>query len=270
MVPRAVLMKSGLVSLNTARQVNTAHPKITINSARPMSNLSKTSHSTVKRPINKNTTFKNRNFNQRVNTVKDKNVNTVRPKAVVNAANPKAIVNAARPKAVVNAIKGNNVNAVKASACEDLKTMTKVCRPYYEEIDGRYVAFAENPKGGKITRKCIIKTGDGWFGDGDDVVVRVRSGDRWVVCDSFRRSDDGIVVAMGVDIVSTMRMAARLEVRDPVDRVYGEAFGTLSENPRPGKSWRLRWCAGMYGRKKITVVEKKKKLAVGVGVGGGQ
>ncbi|GKC56308.1 hypothetical protein Tco_1083906, partial [Tanacetum coccineum] len=144
MVPRGVLMKSGLVSLNTARQVNTAHPKITINSARPMSNLSKTSHSTVKRPINKNTTFKNRNFNQRVNTVKDKNVNIVRPKAVVNAANPKAIVNAARPKAVVNAanpkaivnaarpkavvnaIKGNNVNVVKASACWVWKPKTKV------------------------------------------------------------------------------------------------------------------------------------------------
>ncbi|GJU66974.1 hypothetical protein Tco_1253233 [Tanacetum coccineum] len=36
MVPRAVLMKSSLVSLNTARQVNTAHQKITMNSARQM------------------------------------------------------------------------------------------------------------------------------------------------------------------------------------------------------------------------------------------
>ncbi|GJX16005.1 hypothetical protein Tco_0216837 [Tanacetum coccineum] len=66
MVPRAVLMKSSLVS------VNTAHSKTTVNAARLI------------------------NFNQRVNTVKDKNVN------------------AARPKAVVNALKGNNVNAVKA------------------------------------------------------------------------------------------------------------------------------------------------------------
>ncbi|GJR89158.1 hypothetical protein Tco_0213169 [Tanacetum coccineum] len=84
MVPRAVLMKSGLVSVNTARQVNA---------------------------------FKNSNFNQRVNTVKDKNVNTVRPKAVVNAA---------RPKVVVNAVKGNNVNVVKASACWVWKPKTKV------------------------------------------------------------------------------------------------------------------------------------------------
>ncbi|GJT83098.1 hypothetical protein Tco_1057440 [Tanacetum coccineum] len=56
MVPRAILMKSGLVSINTARQnisktailvntarqVNTAHSKTTVNAARPMSYLSKT------------------------------------------------------------------------------------------------------------------------------------------------------------------------------------------------------------------------------------
>ncbi|GJV96588.1 hypothetical protein Tco_1548165 [Tanacetum coccineum] len=36
MVPRAVLMKTGLRSLNTARPVNTAHPKTKVNNARPM------------------------------------------------------------------------------------------------------------------------------------------------------------------------------------------------------------------------------------------
>ncbi|GJT56816.1 putative ribonuclease H-like domain-containing protein [Tanacetum coccineum] len=137
MVPRAVLIKYGLVSVNTARQniskvavlvntarqVNAAHSKTTVNVARPMSYLSKKAHSTVKRPIHKNTTFKNSNFNQKVNTVKDKNVNIVKPKVVVNAARPKAVV-----------------NAVKASA-------------YYEEIDGGYVPFVGNPKGGKITIK---------------------------------------------------------------------------------------------------------------------
>ncbi|GKD25073.1 hypothetical protein Tco_1231287, partial [Tanacetum coccineum] len=64
---------------------------------------------TVKQgPINKNTSLKNSNFNHRVNTVKDKNVNATRPKVVVNDV---------RPKAVLNAVKGNQVNAVKASAC---------------------------------------------------------------------------------------------------------------------------------------------------------
>ncbi|GJR87536.1 hypothetical protein Tco_0211547 [Tanacetum coccineum] len=191
-------MKSGLVSVNTARQVNVAHTKTTVNAAKPMSYLSKTAHLTVKGSIHKNTTFKNSNFNQKVNTVKDKNANTVRPKAVVNVVKPKAIVNAARPKEVVNVVKGNNVNVVKASACWVWKPKTKVldhvskhnsasitlkkfdygnlqmdlqdqgvidsgCSRHmtgnmsyltdYEEIDGGYVAFGGNPKGGKITRK---------------------------------------------------------------------------------------------------------------------
>ncbi|GJR69069.1 ribonuclease H-like domain-containing protein [Tanacetum coccineum] len=108
LVPRAVLIKFGLVSVNTARQVNAAHSKTIVNAARPMSYLSKTAHSTVKRPIHKNTTFKNSNIDQRVNTVSGKKFNT------------------ARPKAVVNVVKGNNFNAVKASACWVWKPKTKV------------------------------------------------------------------------------------------------------------------------------------------------
>ncbi|GKF65497.1 hypothetical protein Tco_0192014 [Tanacetum coccineum] len=108
MVPRTVLMKSGLVSVNTARQVNYAHSKTTVNVARPMSYLSKTSHSTIKRPIHKNKAFKNSNINQRVNTAWDKKINT------------------ARPKAIVNAVKGNSFNAVKASACWFWKRKHKV------------------------------------------------------------------------------------------------------------------------------------------------
>ncbi|GJT20855.1 hypothetical protein Tco_0890792 [Tanacetum coccineum] len=100
MVPKTVLMKSGLVLVNTARPVNTAQPKTTVNSARPMTNVFNKAHSTVRRPINNKTSTKNSNFNQRVNTVKDKNVNTARLKAVVNTA---------RPKAVLNDVKGNKI-----------------------------------------------------------------------------------------------------------------------------------------------------------------
>ncbi|GJU74765.1 putative ribonuclease H-like domain-containing protein [Tanacetum coccineum] len=177
LVPRAVLMKSGLVSVNTARQVNAAHSKTTVNAARPMSYLSKIAHSTVKRPIHKNTSFKNSNFNQRVNTVKDKKFNT------------------ARPKAVVNDVKGNNFNAVKASPCWVWKPKHKVldhgnpqmdlqdqgvidsgCSRYmignmsyltnYEKIDGEYVAFGGNPKGGKITGKDHLGKFDGKADEG--------------------------------------------------------------------------------------------------------
>ncbi|GKC64139.1 hypothetical protein Tco_1096737 [Tanacetum coccineum] len=95
MVPKVVLMRSGLVLLTTARPVNTAQPRTTVNSARPMKNVFK-AHSTVRRPINNKTATKNSNFNQKV-----------------NIARPKAVVNVARPKAVVNAIKGNRAIHIK-------------------------------------------------------------------------------------------------------------------------------------------------------------
>ncbi|GKE07892.1 hypothetical protein Tco_1411443, partial [Tanacetum coccineum] len=85
---------------------------------------------------------------------------------------PKSLVNAVRPKAVVNAAKGNNVNAVKASACwiQDKGVIDSGCSRHmtgnmsyltgYNEIDGGYVAFGRNPKGGKITRKAEYGLGN--------------------------------------------------------------------------------------------------------------
>ncbi|GJX22900.1 putative ribonuclease H-like domain-containing protein [Tanacetum coccineum] len=168
MVSREVLMKSGLVSIDTARQVNTAHTKTTVNGASSMSNLSKIAHSTVKRPTNKNTTFKNSNFNQRVNTIRGNNVNTARPKAVVNAVkgNHVNVVKASKIKVIDHVSKHNNASITlkkfdyidaqgrskSMMAWEELSYLTD-----YEEIDGGYVAFGGNPKGGKIIRKCTIK-----------------------------------------------------------------------------------------------------------------
>ncbi|GKA21109.1 ribonuclease H-like domain-containing protein [Tanacetum coccineum] len=162
MVPKAVLMRYGLVSITTARPVNTAQPRITVNSAKPMTNVFNKAHLTVRRPINNKTTTKNSNFNKRVNTVSGKNVNAARPKAVVNAA---------RPKVVLNVVKGNQVNAVKASTCwvwkpktkgtpqqdlEDKGVIDSGCSRHmignmsyltdFEEIDGGYVAFGVQEK----------------------------------------------------------------------------------------------------------------------------
>ncbi|GKC49119.1 hypothetical protein Tco_1071864 [Tanacetum coccineum] len=44
----------------------------------------------------------------------------------VNTARPKAVVNDVRPKAILNAVKGNQVNAIKASSCWVWKPKTKV------------------------------------------------------------------------------------------------------------------------------------------------
>ncbi|GJZ04226.1 hypothetical protein Tco_0537501 [Tanacetum coccineum] len=101
MVPRAVLIKYGLVSLNTARQVNIAHPKITMNSDRPMTNLSKSAHST---------------------------------------GNPQMDL---QDKGVID------------SGCSRHMTGNMSYLTDYEEIDGGYVAFGGNPKGGKITGREV-------------------------------------------------------------------------------------------------------------------
>ncbi|GJU84996.1 ribonuclease H-like domain-containing protein [Tanacetum coccineum] len=126
MAPRAVLIKTGLRPLNTARPVNTAHSKTTVYNARPM-------------PFN---------------TAKGK-LYTARPKAV-NTARPNTIV--------VNAIKANQVNAVKASGhpqIEDQGYVDSGCSRHmtgnmsylsdFKEFDGGYVTFGGGAKGGRIT-----------------------------------------------------------------------------------------------------------------------
>ncbi|GJX31640.1 putative ribonuclease H-like domain-containing protein [Tanacetum coccineum] len=158
MVPRIVLTRSGPISLNTVRPVNTVQPKSAVNNAGPMKNVINNAYSTAIRPFNKITGANNSNFTKNVNIVKGTRVNT------------------ARPKAVLSVVKKNKENAVKASACwgnpqQDLKDKGVIdsgCSRYmtgnisyltdYEEINGGFVSFGGNSKGRKITGKGKIRT----------------------------------------------------------------------------------------------------------------
>ncbi|GKA70401.1 putative ribonuclease H-like domain-containing protein [Tanacetum coccineum] len=146
-VPRAVLMKTGLRPLNTARPVNTAHPKTTVYSARPMSRFSKSAQSTVKRPYQIRTTLTNKNFSQKVNTAKGK-FYTARPNS-----------------AVVNAVRANQGHPQKEdqgyvdSGCSRHMTGNMSYLSDFKEFDGGYVTFRGGAKGGKITGKGTLKTG---------------------------------------------------------------------------------------------------------------
>ncbi|GJX15973.1 putative ribonuclease H-like domain-containing protein [Tanacetum coccineum] len=222
MVSRTVLTRSGPISLNAARPVNTVQPRTTVNNAGPMKNVINNAYSTARRPFNKITSANNSNFNKRVNNVDDKNVSAARPNAVVNTA---------RPKAVLSAVMENKGNAVKASACwvsrpkhkvldrvsrnngasmsfkrfnyvdaqgrsksgnlqQDLKdkgvidsgcsrhmTGNKSYLIDYEEIDGGFVAFGGNSKGGKITRKDFKLT------DESHVLLKVPRKDNMYIVD---------------------------------------------------------------------------------------
>ncbi|GKD71712.1 ribonuclease H-like domain-containing protein [Tanacetum coccineum] len=184
-VPRAVLMKSSLkllntarqnssraaVSVNTARPINTAYPRPTVNSAKTTLNVFNRAHSHVIRPFNKFTTNKNSNFNEKVNNVRE-NVTTVRTKAVVsdnkgNKANAIQVCNGLGPQESLNFlqfVQGNphlelQEKGVIDSGCSRHMTGNKSYLSDYEEIDGGFVAFGGNAEGGKITRKGKIKTG---------------------------------------------------------------------------------------------------------------
>ncbi|GJR63012.1 ribonuclease H-like domain-containing protein [Tanacetum coccineum] len=153
-VSKAVLMKSGLktlntvgqnssreaVSVNTARPINTAYSRPTVNSAKQVSNVFKRAHSHVKRPFNKFTTNKNSNFNEKVNIVKG-NVTTAGPKAVGNRQQE---------------LKNKRVIDI---GCSRHMTRNKSYLSDYEDINGGFVAFGGNSKGGKITGKGKIRTG---------------------------------------------------------------------------------------------------------------
>ncbi|GKE81183.1 hypothetical protein Tco_1551183, partial [Tanacetum coccineum] len=116
MVPRIVLMKTGLKPFNTARTVNTPHPKSTVFSAKPMSCFPKTAQSTIRRPFKSKTTLSNKRFTHKVNTAKAQAVNTARSQAV-NTARPKTVKTVRPNYAVVNAVRVNQANTIKASAC---------------------------------------------------------------------------------------------------------------------------------------------------------
>ncbi|GJU50310.1 hypothetical protein Tco_1219865 [Tanacetum coccineum] len=168
MVPRAVLMKTGLRSLNTARPVNTAHPKTTIYSARPMSCFSKSTQSTVKRPYQIRTSLTNKNFSQKVNTAKGK-FYTARPKAV----------NTARPNsAVVNAVRANQSHLQK----EDQGYVDSGCSRHmignmsylsdFKEFDGGYMCDKKNNVLFTDTR-CFVLSPDFKLADESQVLLKV-------------------------------------------------------------------------------------------------
>ncbi|GKB00065.1 putative ribonuclease H-like domain-containing protein [Tanacetum coccineum] len=153
-VPKAVLIKSGLKILNTTRQ-NSSKAAVSVNTARSINNA-------YLRPT----------------------VNYAKPALNGN-------VTTVEPKVVVSDSKGNEANVVKASACwvwrPKQKVLDHVSRHNgasmnfkrfdyidaqgrskhmtrnisylsdYEEINGGYVAFGGDPKGGKINGKGKIR-----------------------------------------------------------------------------------------------------------------
>ncbi|GJR15316.1 hypothetical protein Tco_0797968 [Tanacetum coccineum] len=192
MAPRAVLMKTGLKSVNTARPVNTvrsvntgrpfstarsfntvrpsytAHPKSTIHCARPRTYFQNQAQSTVHRPFYKRTTLTKRCFNQRFNTGRPfrSTVNTVRARGF-NAVKPSAcwVWRPIKPNGASLSNSQLNDKGFVDSGCSRHMTGNIAHLSDFKDFDGGYVTFGGGAYRGRITGKGTIKTDNLDFDD---------------------------------------------------------------------------------------------------------
>nr|GEW51070.1 chloramphenicol acetyltransferase-like domain-containing protein [Tanacetum cinerariifolium] len=129
-VPTAVLTQSKLVLINVVRPVSTAIPKINVTRPRQDKPIVTKPKSPPIRHINRSPSQKASNFPPKVTAVQ-----------------------APRDKGVID------------SGCSRHITGNMSYLSDFEDLNGGYVAFGGNPKGGKISRKGKIKTGKLDFDD---------------------------------------------------------------------------------------------------------
>nr|GEV79573.1 ribonuclease H-like domain-containing protein [Tanacetum cinerariifolium] len=153
-VPTTVLTRSRLVLLNDARPVNTAVSQTKLQPQRPATHGVNKAHSPIRRPINLRPSPQASDFHQKVTTAK------------APQGNPQ---HALKDKGVID------------SGCSRHMTGHISYLSEFEEINGGYVSFGGNPKGGKITGKnkfmtdteCIILSSDFKLPDENHVLLRV-------------------------------------------------------------------------------------------------
>ncbi|GJY62910.1 putative ribonuclease H-like domain-containing protein [Tanacetum coccineum] len=158
MVPRAVLMKTGLKTFKTARTVNTALSKSTVFSAKSILRFSKTAQSTERRPFQSKTALSNKRFTHKVNTAKAQEVNTARPNTIKTVRPYSAAVNVVRVyQENVGKPQQDNTGFVD-SGCSRHMTRNIAYLSDFKELDGGYVTFRGGAHGGRISGKGTLKT----------------------------------------------------------------------------------------------------------------
>ncbi|GJR56634.1 putative ribonuclease H-like domain-containing protein [Tanacetum coccineum] len=164
--PTTILTKSSLVPISDARQsssraaalasaarpINTAAPKPFVNVARPRPNAFHKSHSPSRTPFNQQTTLKNRNLNDKINTAK-----IWRPKG--NVTDHISKDNGSYMTKIFDYVDPQGRLKNFDSGCSRHMTRNKFYLSDYQDIDGGFVSFGGSSKGGKITVKGKIRIG---------------------------------------------------------------------------------------------------------------
>nr|GEZ70901.1 ribonuclease H-like domain-containing protein [Tanacetum cinerariifolium] len=168
-VPTAVLTRSRLVLLTAARPVTTVVPQTNVTHQRPAKHFVNKPHSPIRRPINHRPAPKNSNFHQKITTIKSNKVNVVQSTKgkwiqVSHGLGPQKALS------FLFDVQGNLQQALKDKCVIDIGCSRHMTGNIsylsdFKEINGGYVAFGGNPKGGKITGKGKIKTGKLYYDD---------------------------------------------------------------------------------------------------------
>ncbi|GJU89011.1 hypothetical protein Tco_1301434, partial [Tanacetum coccineum] len=165
MAPKAVLMKTGLKSVNTARPVNTvrsvntgrpfstarsfntvrpsytAHPKSIVHCARPRTYFQNQAQSTIHRPFYKRTALTKRSYYQKFNTGRQ-NVNTVRARGF-NVVKPSAcwVWKPIKPNGASLSNSQLNDKGFVDSGCSKHMSGNIAHLSNFKDFDGGYVTF---------------------------------------------------------------------------------------------------------------------------------
>nr|GEV07062.1 uncharacterized mitochondrial protein AtMg00810-like [Tanacetum cinerariifolium] len=179
-VPTTVLTRSRLVQLNATRSVTNDVPQSNVKHQRPAKHVVNKPHSLIRRPINHRSSPKNSNFHKKVTTIKAKQVNAVQGVK----GNWIQVSHGLGPQKTLTFlfdVHGNPQQALKDkevidSGCSRHMTGNISYLSDFKEINGGYVVFGGNPKGGKITGKdteCIVLSSDFKLPDENHVLFRV-------------------------------------------------------------------------------------------------
>ncbi|GJT24623.1 hypothetical protein Tco_0894560 [Tanacetum coccineum] len=136
MPPRAVLLKTGLKPVNTARLIYTAHPKQSVHYARTMTHFSKQAQSTFQRPFYKKTALTNR---------------PTRPNGASLVFKRQHYIDAWGMPQMSD-------KGFVDSRCSRHMTGNIAHLLYFQEFDRGYVTFGGGAYGGRITGKGTLKT----------------------------------------------------------------------------------------------------------------
>ncbi|GJY04523.1 ribonuclease H-like domain-containing protein [Tanacetum coccineum] len=147
MSPKEVLLKTSLTPLNTIRQVNSAHPKIAVHSAKLKTHFSKQAQSTAKRPFYKQTSLTRRSVHEAKRHYYSGRHNTVN-----TARSYSGQVNAVRCKSQ------HDDKGFVDSGCSRHMTGNIAYLSDFKQFDGGYVAFGGGAYGSRITGKGTLKT----------------------------------------------------------------------------------------------------------------